>query len=83
MLGTRSKTIILTLDPEIKSTFQKLKGEASRAKKQLFKEGSSLSSSIDATEIDLLMMSILNSYYFPSLCEEVQLIDSTHTHSIR
>ena len=53
MLGTRRKMTVLTpLDPEIENTFQKLKGEASRAKKQLFEEGSSSSSSIEATEID-------------------------------
>jgi len=51
MLGTRGKTIVVTLvDPEIENNFQKLKGL--RAKKQLFKEGSSLSSSVEATEID-------------------------------
>jgi len=47
------KIVVLTsLNPEIESAFQKLKGKASRAKKQLFEEGSSSSSSIEATEID-------------------------------
>ena len=52
MLGTRSKTTSLTLDPEIENTFQKLKGEASRGKKQIFEEGSFSSSSTEATKID-------------------------------
>ena len=31
-------TVLISLDPEIENTFQKLKGEASHANKQLFKE---------------------------------------------
>jgi len=53
MPSTRSKITVLTpLDPQIKSTFQKLKEEALLAKKQLFEEGSSSSSSIEETKID-------------------------------
>ena len=44
--------VLTLLNPEIKNIFQKLNGEASRAKKQLFEEGSSTSSSTEATEID-------------------------------
>jgi len=53
MLGTRSKIVVHTpLDPKIKNTFQKLKGEALCGKKQLLEEGSSSSSSFEETEID-------------------------------
>ena len=53
MLGTRSKTtVIAPLDPKIENTFRKLKGKASHAKKKLFIEGSSSSSSTQATKID-------------------------------
>jgi len=44
--------VLIRFHPEIEKTFQKLEGEASRAKRQLFEEESSSSSSIEATKID-------------------------------